>query len=207
MHLFLIRHGETDWNNEGRMQGHRDIHLNAVGLKQAEQLAARLESSGAFAALYASPLARAKVTAEIIARRCSVSPVLDDRLKEQCQGEFEGLTDTEFEQRFPNRLRAWRADPLGSPLPGGERREAFHQRVRSFLDDLCRRHPDGTRVALVSHGGTIGMLIATCIGLDIGKRFPFWFDNASLSHIDLTEKRVRLRLLNDTCHLHNGACL
>jgi len=204
MHLLLLRHGETDWNSEGRMQGHSDTPLNANGIAQAHQLAARVASEESFAAMYASPLARARVTAEIIAQQCNLTPLLDDRLKEQCLGDLEGLTGTEFEQRFPEVLAAWRADPLQTPLPGQEKRDAFQQRVQAFLADLQARHADGTRVAVVTHGGTIGMMLATLIGLDIGKRFPFWLDNASISHVDLSGGRVRVRLLNDTCHLRNG---
>ena len=203
-YLLLIRHGETDWNNEGRVQGHTDTPLNANGIAQAHQLAARIASEESFVVMYASPLARARVTAEIIARQCGTAPILDDRLKEQCLGEFEGMTGAEFEQRFPDALAAWRADPLRSPLPGQEQRDAFQRRVQSFLDDLRARYADGARAAIVTHGGTIGMMLATLIGLDIGKRFPFWFDNASLSHVDLSGGRVRLRLLNDTCHLRDG---
>ncbi|MBM3127310.1 MAG: histidine phosphatase family protein [Chloroflexi bacterium] len=206
MRLLLIRHGETDWNNAGRVQGHSDTPLNANGIAQARQLAARIAAEEAFAAMYASPLARARVTAEIVAARCGATPIPDDRLKEQMLGKFEGLTDAEFEQRFPGALAAWRADPIRSPIPGQETRDAFQRRVQSFLDDLRARHTDGTRVAIVTHGGTIGMMLAMLIGLDIGKRFPFWFDNASLSHVDLSGGRVRLRLLNDTCHLRNGNC-
>ena len=198
MHLLLLRHGETDWNNEGRVQGHSDTLLNANGIAQAHQLAARVASEESFAAMYASPLARARVTAEIIAQQCNLTPLLDDRLKEQCLGDLEGLTGTEFEQRFPEALAAWRADPLQTPLPGQEKRDAFQQRVQAFLADLQARHADGTRVAVVTHGGTIGMMLATLIGLDIGKRFPFWFDNASISHVDLSGGSVRVRLLNDT---------
>ena len=206
MDLLLIRHGETDWNNERRMQGHTDTPLNANGIAQARQLAVRVVSEGSFSAMYASPLARARVTAEIIAQECGIAPILDDRLKEQGLGKFEGLTDAELERRFPGALAAWRTDPLRAPLPGQEKRDAFQQRVQAFLDNLRARHTDGTRVAVVTHGGTIGMMLATLIGLDIGKRFPFWFDNASLSHVDLSGGRVRLRLLNDTCHLRNGNC-
>jgi broad specificity phosphatase PhoE len=204
MHLLLIRHGETDWNNEGRVQGHTDTPLNANGLAQARRLAARIAAEEAFATMYASPLARARVTAEIVAQACGIAPILDDRLKEQCLGEFEGLTGVEFEQHFPEIFAAWRTDPLRSPLPGQETRDDFQRRVQAFLDDLRARHTDGTRVAVVTHGGTIGMMLATLMGLDIGKRFPFWFDNASLSQVDLSGGRVRLRLLNDTCHLRNG---
>jgi broad specificity phosphatase PhoE len=93
---------------------------------------------------------------------------------------------------------------LRSPLPGQEKRSDFQRRVQSFLDDVRARHAEGTRVAVITHGGTIGMMLATLIGLDLGKRFPFWFDNASLSHVELSGGRVRLRLLNDTCHLRDG---
>ncbi len=201
MHLLLIRHGETDWNNEGRIQGHTDTPLNARGIAQAEKLAARLAGEK-IDALYTSPLARARITADLIAQKLGIAAIPDDRLKEKYLGELEGLTGAEFEQQYPEVYRAWHASAEHFPMPGEETPAAFRQRVQEFLDDAQARHKDATQVAIVSHGGTLGMFLATLIGLDVHRRFPFWFDNASISRVDLSGSRPRLRLLNDTCHLN-----
>lgn len=205
MYLLLIRHGETDWNNDGRIQGHTDTPLNARGIAQAEKLATRIAAEGP-EVIYSSPLSRASMTAKIIASRCNLVPIFDDRLKEKGLGEMEGMTGADFKQRFPELYERWHTSHEHVPLPGEETPLDLQRRVQTFLDELRAKHPGSTRVAVVSHGGTIGMLIGTVIGLDVKKRFPFWFDNASVSHIDFTGARPRLRLLNDTCHLRNGNC-
>lgn len=201
MHLFLIRHGETDWNSEGRIQGHTDTPLNARGILQAQQLAARLAGEQ-IDALYTSPLARARTTAEIIARQTGIAAICDERLKEKGIGELEGLTADEFRQRYPDLFAQWHANATRVDLPGEENIAVFHQRTHTFLTDLHARHADAARVGIVSHGGTLGMLVATMIGLDIARRFPFWFDNASITRVEFNATRPRIRLLNDTCHLN-----
>ena len=203
MRLLLIRHGETDWNNEGRIQGHTDTPLNARGIAQAEKLAARLASEN-IDAVYTSPLVRARATAELIAREHGVAVISDDRLKEKCLGDLEGITGAEFEQQHGELYRAWRESETHYPLPGEEAPSAVQERVQAFLDRVRAEHPDDAQVAVISHGGTLSMFLATLTGLDIHRRFPFWFDNASVSRVDLSGTQPRLRLLNDTCHLRNG---
>jgi broad specificity phosphatase PhoE len=203
MHLFLIRHGETDWNNEHRIQGNTDTPLNANGIAQAKQLAARIAGEK-IAALYASPLARARATAEIIADKAGVALILDDRLKEKGLGDLEGLTVDEFELRYPDLYRGWISSADHFPLPGEESPAQLRERIVAFLDDLRTRHTNGARVAIVTHGGTISMFVSTLIGLAVNQRSPFWFDNASITLADLTGARPRVKLLNDTCHLANG---
>jgi probable phosphoglycerate mutase len=205
MHLLLIRHGETDWNNEGRIQGHTDTPLNARGIEQAQQLAARVAAEERIDVLYTSPLARARVTAETIAQKLGAVPIPDERLMERYFGDLEGLDVSEIEQCFPDLLRMWRESKVHVPLPGEETNADFHRRVQAFLDDLRTRHSDDdTHIAIVTHGGTINMLLTTLIGLDVNKRWPFWLDNASLSLVHVTPTRSRIHLLNDTCHLRNG---
>jgi broad specificity phosphatase PhoE len=203
MHLLLLRHGETDWNNERRIQGNTDTPLNANGIAQARQLATRIAGEK-IDALYASPLARARVTAEIIAQHTGVAPVFDDRLKEKGLGDLEGLTADEFQERYPDLHRGWVTSVDHFPLPGEESPAQLRERIAKFLDDLHARHPNGARIGIVTHGGTIGMFIATLIGLPVNQRSPFWFDNASITLIDLTGSRPRVKLLNDTCHLANN---
>ncbi len=201
MRLLLIRHGETDWNNEGRIQGHTDTTLNARGIEQAEKLAARLACEK-IDAIYTSPLARAQATADLIAQKHGIAAIPDDRLKEKYLGELEGLTSGEFEQHYADLYHAWHASKEHYALPGEEPPLVFRQRIQEFIEEVQARHKEATQVAVVSHGGTLGMLIATLIGLDVNGRFPFWFDNASISRVDLSGSRPRLRLLNDTCHLN-----
>ena len=203
MHLFLIRHGETDWNTERRIQGRTDTRLNARGIEQAEKLAARLAAEEKIEVLYSSPQQRARVTAEIIAQKAGVEATLDARLIEKHLGVYEGKSFEEIEASDPGLARMWRESKEEFLLPGEEPPADLQKRVREFLDEIAPQH-NGARVAVVSHGGTINMLVSTLLELDINRRWPFWFDNASVSYVDLSGPRARLRLLNDTCHLRNG---
>ncbi len=200
MHLTLLRHGETDWNLEGRTQGRIDVPLNARGIEQANKLARRLAAEEKVDWLYTSPLVRARATADIIGNQVGLAPVPELRLVERCAGSIEGLTLDEFEQSYPEVYQAWRNDKERLVLPGAETRDEFQQRVSSFLNQMRARHK-GARVALVTHGGTLGMLVATLIGWELHRRFPFHFDNASITRIDLSGALARVEVLNDTCHL------
>ena len=202
MQLFLIRHGETDWNTERRIQGNTDTPLNAKGLVQAERLATRLAADAKIDTLYTSPLARARVTANIIAQKSGITATQDDRLKEKSLGDMEGLTIAEFEQQYPDLHRGWLNSADHFPLPNEETPTQLRERIETFLADLRVRHQNGTRIGVVSHGGTISMFVSMLVGLETNKRSPFWFDNASITVVDLSGSRPRIRLLNDTCHLN-----
>lgn len=99
--LYLIRHGETQWNAEGRIQGHTDIELNERGMEQARRLAARMPEEGPFDAIYASPLRRAFRTATLIGEALKLTVISDARLIERSLGQLEGLTMTEVKEKFP----------------------------------------------------------------------------------------------------------
>lgn len=203
MHLLLVRHGETVWNTELRIQGRTDTPLNARGLAQAERLSARLAAEEQVDVLYTSPLARACVTAEKIGQKLGLPPIEDERLVEQHFGELEGLTFKDLEGRYPDFIRQWRESKRQLALPGGETIDEFQQRVQAFLDQAYAAHPNGS-VLVVTHGGTLRVMLATLLGLEIDRRWPFAFDNTSLSKVEWTASRVDVRLLNDTCHLRNG---
>ncbi len=203
MYLLLIRHGETDWNSEGRMQGRIDLPLNPRGIEQAERLAERLAAEERIDFLYTSPLIRARATAEIIAKRFGLNPIPDLRLIERSVGKLEGLTLADFRHCYPDLYQLWHESNDHFRLPEGETRAECLERIQSFLEVMRQRHA-GARVALVTHGGTLSLMLAASIGLDLAKRFPFRFDNASLSKMDLHSVLPRIELLNDTCHL-NGS--
>lgn len=201
MHLLLIRHGETDWNAEGRMQGRVNVPLNAKGVEQAERLAERLADEERIDILYTSPLLRARATAEIVGAKFGLVPIADMRLVERSVGQLEGLTLADFKERYPDLHRQWQESKEHIRLPNAETREDCVERIESFLAMARPRH-EGARVALVTHGGTLGLLFAMLLELDIRKRLPFRFDNASFSKVELTKASPRIELLNDTCHLN-----
>lgn len=160
--LLLVRHGETDWNRDGRWQGGSDTSLNDVGREQARSLADELD--GNIDVLYSSDLTRARETAEIIARKLGLEVRVDARLRERGFGSWEGLTTPEIEERFADSHRRWRAGE-GAGADDAETFEDFSARVNDFLADVVRLHP-GEEVLVISHGGSIRVIQALAAGLD-----------------------------------------
>jgi broad specificity phosphatase PhoE len=149
--ILLARHGETDWNRDGRFQGHADPPLNDAGRAQARRLAERLASTP-FDAVYSSDLARAHETAEILAASHGVPVVADAGLREVDVGSWSGLTRAEISERFP-----------GAEHHDGETREEHLTRVVAAVERIAHGHP-GQRILIVSHGGSLRALRRHCIG-------------------------------------------
>lgn len=194
--LYLVRHGQTAFNAEGRIQGWLDVPLDAVGQVQAQRVAQRFAQQP-ISAIYASPLLRAADTARAIANVCRLEVILDERLREYHMGDWTGLTPDEI------RLTLSSAHAVDNPegiVPNGETAQQMRERVASLLGDLITRHAEGTLI-LVSHGGTLGALVGMMIGLPAMRRHPFAFGNASVTEVTFEHGRWRLRSLNDRCHL------
>ena len=148
--ILIARHGETDWNRERRFQGHADPPLNELGREQARELAAALAESGV-TAVYSSPLARARETAEIVAAALGLPVETRDALREVDVGSWQGLTRDEVEERFPEGFRRWLVD-FGHGWDEGESYEELGRRVVAGLLELASRHA-GERILVVTHGG------------------------------------------------------
>jgi probable phosphoglycerate mutase len=162
--LILVRHGETDWNRDGRWQGQADAPLNERGREQARALADELAGEPVDA-VYASDLSRARETAEIIAARLDREPVeVDRRLREVHVGGWSGLTMAEIEDRFPADFERWRAGDPAHAFSGGETYAAMGERVVDGLAEIASRHPDG-HVVVVLHGGSIRGALAHAAGV------------------------------------------
>jgi glucosyl-3-phosphoglycerate phosphatase len=160
--LLLVRHGETDWNRDGRWQGHSDTQLNDAGREQARRVAGEL---GNVDVIYSSDLARARETADIIAAQLGDLEVnVDRRLRERSFGAWEGRTASEIEAEFAEQHARWRAGN-GAGADDAEPFDAFGDRVRHFLEDLLAKHP-GETVLVVAHGGSIRVIHALASGLD-----------------------------------------
>lgn len=170
MRLLLLRHGQTDWNAAERYQGRTDIELNATGLQQAEDAARRLAETDLHA-VYASPLGRARRTAEIAVRDRGLDITLDDGLMETAGGDWEGLTYAEISARWPQDFAAWRAahpehGPVGGETPG----RAGLRVIRTLRGLVSASTPtqwcqhDDQQVLVVAHGGCLRAATALLVG-------------------------------------------
>ncbi len=158
--ILLARHGETDWNREGRFQGHADPPLNETGRAQATELAAELEGVE-LTAVYSSPLRRAVETAAVVAAEHGLEPVAVDALREVDVGSWQGLTRAEIEARFPEQFARWLDYDQG--WEDGESYEAMGRRGVAVLLELAAAH-EGERILAVTHGGPIRAAFAFADG-------------------------------------------
>lgn len=195
----MVRHGETEYNLEHRIQGQGDSPLTDRGIRQAEAVAAHL-SGRHFAAVYSSDLGRARQTAEIIAAPHSLPVHTTPLLREAHFGTIQGLTHGEIEERFPADEHEWRRDPTNLRPPGAETYSQIVARCREFITQAANACEDGARLLVVGHGGSLRGLVLAALGLPMPVFRMLHFSNASLSilNIDTTSS---IRLLNDTCHL------
>lgn len=165
--LVLIRHGQTDWNVEGRYQGQADPPLNGQGLGQAREAGRELGRLG-LDAVYSSDLSRARDTAREVARAARLEVRLDARLREIHQGEWQGLLVAEIERRYPESFRRWREDPTSVTPPGGESLSQLEARVLASAQELVNSHI-GQRVAIVSHKLPISVIKCHYQGIPLGE--------------------------------------
>jgi alpha-ribazole phosphatase len=180
--LCLVRHGQTDWNIEGRYQGQSDVPLNENGRAQARALARQLQEHS-FTAIYSSDLQRAKETAEIIAAVVKLPVISDRRLREINQGEWEGQQVDIIRSRYSNLWQQRSVDPAKVRPPGGETVEEVARRVYAVTEEIAAQHPTGS-VLIVSHGISLAALICRMRGIPIGRAYteipglatPVWFD-------------------------------
>lgn len=205
-HIVLIRHGETAWNAERRLQGHIDIALNAEGMRQAGWLADALAGEH-FDAVYASDLQRAHQTAQAVADRQGMLVHTDSALRERCYGGFEGLLYAEIEQRFPHQFAAWQARDIDSVMPSGLREaESFRQFYRRCVDGItaiAARYP-GRKLALVAHGGVLECAYRSALGLSLETPRDFPVMNASVNRFSVTGGVLSLQSWGEVEHLRRG---
>jgi alpha-ribazole phosphatase len=175
--LWLVRHGQTDWNVEGRYNGQEDTPLNETGIRQAQAAADRLAGER-FAAVYSSDLQRAYRTAQIITARLGLPIQTDKRLREIHQGEFQGLLVNEIAKRFAVVMQQWHDNPATAHAPGGESVAQVAERLAAAADDIARMHP-GERVLVVSHGMALATLIARARGISLERAYTLIPENAS----------------------------
>jgi len=197
--MILVRHGQSTWNREHRIQGQLDPPLSGEGRRQAELLGRRL-AGRRLAGFYASDLKRAFETAQAIESLVDLKPDPTAGLREIYLGEWEGLRTDEIAQRFPEAWARWTEKPDWDLVPGGEGAARFESRVNASLDEILGRHAQGD-ILLVTHGGVIQVALHRVIGRPSTALFPFKIQNASISVIEAREGRMVIAGSNDVAHL------
>lgn len=204
--VLLIRHGQTAWNEgagEERFRGRTDLPLDANGQAQAGAVAARLKDEP-LAALYASPLLRARQTAAPLAARRSLAVQPHDGLLDIDYGRLQGLTHSEAKTTHPELYALWRTAPNRVRFPGGEGLADVQARVQALLDELALRHA-GETVALFGHQIVNKVLACMLLGLDLDQIGRIHQDTAGINVFQRIDGTWHTLCLNDTCHLEPGA--
>lgn len=197
--LILVRHGETLWNREKRMQGQTDTVLSDTGRRQAAALGVRL-STMTFAALYSSDLLRAWDTAQAIAAQTGRTIGADSRLRERRFGIFEGLTHGEIAERYPHELARFQSRDPDYVVPGGESAHTFHGRCLPCLQEIAERHR-GEEVVVVTHGLVLDALYRAAHGMALGEPRTVPLINGSLNVFRYGGSAWQLEIWGDVAHL------
>ena len=201
--IIAVRHGETAWNVDTRIQGHLDIALNDTGRWQARQVARALADEP-LAAVYTSDLQRAHATAQAIAQASGAPLVAEPGLRERRFGELEGRTFAEIEAELPEQARRWRQrDPHFAPT-GGETLVQLRERIAATTHRLAAQHTEQL-IVLVAHGGVLDMLYRLATGLDLQAPRTWLVTNASINRLLWTPQGLTLVGWADTQHLDTGS--
>ena len=203
--FIVVRHGETAWNAEGRIQGHLDSPLNEEGLAQALLLGDRLAREP-FSQLYSSDLGRALQTAQPLADRSGRRVATEVRLRERHLGIFQGLTGVECERHSPEHYARFKSREPEHVIPGGESVRQVYERVSAVFGELERKHP-GERVVVVTHGGVLDAVyrLASATPLQRPRDFPIF--NASVNVVRYEDGRWSMVRWGDISHLTRDAAL
>jgi len=199
MRLFAIRHGATDSWRERRFAGSRDVPLAADGRLQAEAVGQALRDA-AVAAVYTSPLARARTSAEIVAKAFGVEVCAEPAFSEMAFGAWEGLTRDEVAARFPAEMATWRATPHLAVPPGGETLPAVDARVRAGLAELRALH-GGDTIVLVSHAIVLRLLVLAALGLGPERLWTVDASPAGITEIEYHGDWATVHRMNTLAHL------
>jgi probable phosphoglycerate mutase len=202
--IIAIRHGETAWNVDTRIQGQLDVPLNETGRWQAQRLARALAAREPIDVVYTSDLLRAWETARAVSETTGAPVVTDEGLRERGFGVFQGKTFAEIEASLPEEALRWRKrDPFWAP-EGGESLTAMRRRVVETLHTLASRHT-GEQIVLVAHGGVMDLLYRAATGQELQAPRTWQLGNTAINRLLWTPAGLSLVGWSDTSHLEDGA--
>jgi alpha-ribazole phosphatase len=198
---FMVRHGETDWNIEGRAQGQTDTPLNEKGRTQAQHVASRLAGID-FAAVYSSDLTRVMETARPIVSNRDLEIKTMPQLREKSYGKWEGMSFQEVEEQYPELFKRLFQEDINFAPPEGESDSDVYSRTGLAAETLKSAHEDDCNVLIVAHGGSLRALMANILDMPADYMWRFKLANGGLSMVSLYNcGGATLDLLNDTNHL------
>jgi broad specificity phosphatase PhoE len=198
--IILVRHGETDWNVERRIQGSTDIPLNGNGEAQAQRLAQRLASIS-IGAFYTSDYIRAERTARTVRELHPDTPFfIRHELRERNWGELEGLKWEEIQRDHPDVVAGVTSGSPDFAPPGGESKTLVLERAVGLVEEIAAQRPDET-VLVMTHGGVAVIILKHALGIDIGALTPFRVENCALHILDTDGAKWYVHTLNDMSHL------
>ncbi len=201
--LVVVRHGETVWNAEGRVQGHQDSPLTATGVLQAEAVANRLAGAG-IDTIIASDLGRVRQTVAPFAERTGLKAEFDAGLRERNYGVFEGKTLAEIDAEMPGEFERYRVRELHASPPGGESLAQFHARVAETMERIAIAAA-GQTVAVFAHGGVCGELFRHAMRLPLEAQRRYSLFNASINRLSYKRGEWHLDVWGDVSHLPAGS--
>ena len=199
MRLILVRHGETEWNKEFRLQGTSDVHLSALGRRQARQLAAWLPDKPD--RIFASPLLRAREFAAPLVERYGLPVEISQDLREMSFGRWEGLRYADMEPADRGLFEKWCLDPVHTPPPDGEPAAALAERVARFLERISEELAAEEVAVAGTHGGIIRTAVTLAMQMPPAAAGRMQIYTASVTILDYYASAWHLVKLNDTCHL------
>jgi broad specificity phosphatase PhoE len=195
--LYLIRHAETGFNRDGRVQGHTETNLSKLGIEQARRIGKRLDYVE-FVAAYASPARRTMRTARLAFENVDIEA--REGLREIRLGEWEGKKALVLRKRYPLEVERWFHSPSAVRIPGGETVGQFRRRVITEMNRIRKAHPAG-EIAVVTHAGVICAYLTSLLGMSLDDLWSFKIRNASVTRVLFPQGKARIDLLGDIHHL------
>jgi phosphoserine phosphatase len=201
MRIYLIRHGETDWNKMRRFQGRGDLPLNETGRKQVGALASALKDIP-LTAIYTSPLTRALETARRIKVFHPSTPIFEDNgLVEMDLGEFDGMKARDWARQYPDFRKAWNENPASVRIPGGESLKSVQDRAKKTLERITGIHPPDTTILISSHNFVNLTLLCDIMNIPLNRFRDLRQENAAFNVIHKKGERFYAELVNEHSHL------
>jgi broad specificity phosphatase PhoE len=199
--IFLVRHGETDWNKHHRFQGRTDIPLNSIGKAQAKAVALALKGVP-LTVIYSSPLKRAIETARTIKAYHPTTPIVEEfGLIEMDLGEFDGMEAQHWAEKYPDLLEIWKEKPSLMKMPGGESLKEVQIRAVGTLESIYGRHKTGSHLLFASHNFVITALLCHACGKSLDQFRELRQETASLNILYKQGERLWAESVNDRSHL------
>lgn len=201
MEIYIIRHGETNWNVEGKIQGQTNSSLTQKGIDQARLTAEKLKTVS-FTSLYSSDLERARNTAEFLAAyHPQLQIIVDIRLRERKFGYLEGIGHEEFKTNYSDIYEKFRSNDPAYRIPEGESKNDLAKRATAFFNDLVKKHTNDDTILVVTHGGIINMFMRYILGIPYGSERKFSLRNAAVNIVQYKDNDWRLITLGDISHI------